>query len=128
MGIGSTVGKIVEGVKGSKGLFRKMAKDEEKSALYQHLLPYQLSTKVKVGVVGAIGASQLIDSSVDSRKLASLGGKIEAGSARMSGMTDSVQLSRGIQRMQKGKYAGQDPTLTNDGVSGDIVFAMHNMR
>ncbi len=128
MGLGSTIGKIAEGVKGSKGLFRKMAKEEEKSALYQHLLPYELSTKAKVGIVGTIGAYQLIDSAGDSRKIAQLGGSIEAGGARMSGMTDSVQLSKGIQRMQKGKGVGMDASLSNDGVSGDIVFAMHNMR
>ena len=129
MGVGSTVGKIVEGVKGgSKGMFRKMAANEEKTALYQHILPYQFSTGVKVGVVGAVGAYELTNSAMNSRKLASLGGDIQAGSARMSGMTDSVQLSRGVQRMQEGKYVGMDPTLDNDGVSGDIVFAMHNMR
>ena len=39
MGVGSTIGKILKGAKGENGLFRKMAKEEEKSAMYQHLLP-----------------------------------------------------------------------------------------
>lgn len=122
------IGKIVQGVKGSKGLVRKMAKDEEKSAIYQHLLPYELSGKAKFGIVaGAVGFTT-IDSVRESRKLASLGGELQTGSARLSGMTDSVQLSRGIQRMQKGKYVGQDASLANDGVNGDLVFSMHNMR
>lgn len=122
------IGKIVEGVKGSKGMFRKMEQAEEKSAIYQHLLPYELSGKAKFGIVAAVAGFETVNSVRDSRKLAGLGGELQAGSARLSGMTDGVKLSNGIQRMQKGKEVGHDLTLTSDGVSGDIVFAMHNMR
>jgi hypothetical protein len=128
MGLGSTIGKILKGAKGEGGLLRKMAQDEEKSAVYQHLLPYELSGKAKFGIAATAVGVTTMGSVFDSRKLASLGGEVKAGSARLSGMTDSVQLSKGIKRMQKGKYVGEDSSLTSDGVSGEIVFAMHNMR
>lgn len=128
MGVGSTIGKILKGAKGENGLFRKMAKEEEKSAMYQHLLPYELSGKAKFGIVAAAVGATTVSSVAGSRKLAAIGGEVQAGSARLSGMTDSVQLSRGIKKLQKGKNVEQDVSLSSDGVAGDIVFAMHNMR
>lgn len=136
MGLGN-LGKIIKGVgkglsgkdaelnAGAKVLFKKVAKGEE-DAMYQHILPYKLNGKVGVALAIGVGATTVIGSSVDSRQLAQMGGKVTAG--ELSGMTDAIQLSPLVQDMQKGKQVNFNNSLRNDGASGDIVFALHNMR
>lgn len=86
-----------------------------------------LKKKYAVGGLLAMGAVGVGTSSVGSRNMAKMGGRIEAGQG-MAGMTDTVKLSPGIQKMQKGKKVKFNNSFDNAGAEGSIVFAMHNMR
>lgn len=136
MGLGS-LGKIIKGVgkglsgkdaelnAGAKVLFKKVAKGEE-DAMYQHVLPYKLNSKVGKAIAFGVGGAAIVGGSIDSHQIAEMGGKVTAGS--LSGMTDTIQLSPLVQDMQNGKQVNMSNSLRNDGASGDIVFALHNMR
>lgn len=138
---GGTIGKIFRGAKnvvtggdkdinagirGLKSMVKKVPKGKEQ-AMYQHILPYQLKGKYAWGAVAAVGAGSVLDSGLESRHIAQMGGRVTAGEG-LSGMTNSVKLSDGIQRMQKGEEVGFSNSLRNAGADGDIVFALHNMR
>lgn len=81
---------------------------------------------VATGIAG-MAAVGFGGSSVGSRNMAKMGGRIDAGQG-LSNMTDTVKLSPGIQKMQNGKNVKFNNSLDNAGADGSIVFAMHNMR
>lgn len=131
-----TIGKIFKGVgrglsgkddelnAGANALFSKVS--GEKTAMYQHILPYKLNPKVAGGIAAAALVGTAGEAAIDSRHMAQMGNRIQAGS--LSGMTSSVQLSKGIQDLQDGKDVVFNNSMRNDGAEGDIVFALHNMR
>lgn len=137
-----TVSKIAKGAKnillgkdkhfntGAKAIkdfaINKVPKGAEKS-LYQHVLPYELSKKAGFTGVALVGGYGLAKSGVDARHSSQMG-VMSHGSARLSGMTDTVKLSKKIQDAQKGKPVALSNSSRNDGVEGDLVFALHNMR
>jgi len=56
-------------------------------------------------------------------------GPVTAG--RLSDMTDNIGISPGIIKLQQDKENKEDPfkgNIINSGVSGEIVFALHNLR
>lgn len=137
-----TIGKIAKGAKniflgkdknfktGAKTIkdftINKVPKGSERS-LYQHVLPYELSKKAGFGGIAIVGGIGFIDTRLDSRNAAGMG-KMSYGGARMSGMTDTVKLSNKVQEVQKGKPVALGNSSRNDGVEGDLIFALHNMR
>lgn len=87
----------------------------------------QVKGKYVAGGLAVMGVAGFGGSSLESRNMAKMGGKIYSGQG-LANMTDSVQLSPGIQKMQKGKKVNFSNSLDNAGADGSIVFAMHNMR
>lgn len=116
------IAKIAKGV-GKKTVTK--VNPSEASAVYQKFLPYQVNQKI-VNAVGLGVGTVAIGSTVMGEKERKAIGNIEAGEG-LSGMTSSVQLSKGVKDFKKGKVRF-NPSFTNDSAEGDLVFALHNMR
>lgn len=111
-----------------KTFFNKGVADD--TTIYKNVLGEHSRSLKKRYVAGGMitmGAVSFGGSSLESRNMARMGGKIQAGQG-MANMTDTVKLSPGIQKMQQGKNVKFNNSMDNAGADGSIVFAMHNMR
>lgn len=87
-------------------------------------IPYSLSKPAKTVLgLGAIGTTGAL--SLNRMENINKMGEITAGG--LSDMTDSVKLSKNVIDIQEGKKELNN-SLRNYGATGDIVFALHNMR
>lgn len=117
------------GLKWADKTFLNKGKADE-STIYSHVLgshARSLKKRYVVGGMAALGITSYGKSSIESRNVAKMGGRIQAGQG-MANMTDTVKLSPGIQKLQKGENIKFNNSIDNAGADGSIVFAMHNMR
>lgn len=131
-GIGKKLGTKGVDKKGREtilgGALHKVEKGKE-SGMLQSIpgLNWQLNPKLAAGAVAAYGAFSLGPSMAANKNTAGMG-EMKAG--EMSQMTGTVQHSPLVTATQEGEYNTDNMhhSLRNYGASGDIVFAMHNMR